>query len=84
MILTSVSGLYTCPTCNKNFKTEHYLKSHYLIHTGEKPFECETCGAMFNRKDKLKRHNLIHDRKVHYKCPFRTVTGLYQFVVEFI
>lgn len=70
-------GLYTCPTCNKSFKTEHYLKSHFLIHTGEKPFECEICPARFNRKDKLKRHNLIHDRKVHYKCPFRTVTGLY-------
>jgi uncharacterized Zn-finger protein len=68
---------YECSVCQKNLKTEHYLKNHMLIHTGEKPYECETCGAAFNRKDKLKRHNLIHDAKVKYKCPFKAVCGMF-------
>ena len=69
------SGQFQCPTCGKHFKTEHYVKSHMLIHTGENPFQCEVCQASFNRKDKLKRHMTIHDAVKKYRCPFKSLTG---------
>ena len=75
LVLCPVVGQFECPTCQKRFKTEHYLKSHMLIHTGETPYQCETCHAAFNRKDKLKRHMTIHEAVKKYRCPFKSLTG---------
>ena len=61
----------TCNICGKEFKSEFYLKSHKLIHTGDLPFGCDKCNARFNRRDKLKRHSLIHGDNKIYPCPFR-------------
>ena len=61
----------TCNICGKEFKSEFYLKSHKLIHTGDLPFGCDKCSARFNRRDKLKRHALIHEDNKRYQCPFR-------------
>ena len=69
------SGQFECQQCHKRFKTEHYLKSHILIHTGETPFSCNICQAAFNRKDKLKRHMTIHDTVKKYRCPFKNIAG---------
>ena len=60
-----------CNFCDKSFKSQFYLKSHKLIHTGDLPFGCDKCNARFNRKDKLKRHSLIHGTSKKYPCPFR-------------
>ena len=68
-------GEYRCETCGKTFKTDHYLKMHSLVHSGDKPFACDQCPAAFNRKDKLKRHQLIHEPIKKYKCPFKSHTG---------
>ena len=76
-VLSYVQGEFVCTVCGKRFKTEHYLKMHLLIHSGEKPFKCAECPAEFNRKDKLKRHQLIHEPTKRYKCPFRGYTGKY-------
>ena len=65
------SDKITCNFCDKSFKSEFYLKSHTLIHTGDLPFGCDKCSARFNRKDKLKRHGLIHGDSKRYQCPFR-------------
>ena len=61
----------TCNICRKDFKSEFYLKSHKLIHTGDLPFGCDKCSSRFNRRDKLKRHSLIHVDNKRYQCPFR-------------
>lgn len=61
-------------TCCKDLKSEHSLKVHQLIHTGERPFECDICKGAFNRKDKLKRHMLVHEPK-KFKCPFGATLG---------
>ena len=71
----SIAGEYECDVCKKCFKTDHYLKMHALIHSGEKPFVCDQCSAAFNRKDKLSRHLLIHEPNKKYKCPFKSHTG---------
>lgn len=64
------SSRLTCNICGKSFKSEWYLKSHKLIHTGDLPFGCVICSAKFNRKDKLKRHALLHGNNLKYQCPF--------------
>lgn len=63
--------ILTCNICEKSFKSESYLKSHKLIHTGDLPFGCDLCSAKFNRKDKLKRHALLHGNNIRYECPFK-------------
>ena len=73
--LVYFTGEYECDVCKKCFKTDHYLKMHALIHSGEKPFVCDQCNAAFNRKDKLSRHLLIHEPNKKYKCPFKSHTG---------
>ena len=73
--LVYLAGEYECDVCKKCFKTDHYLKMHSLIHSGEKPFVCDQCNAAFNRKDKLSRHLLIHEPNKKYKCPFKSHTG---------
>lgn len=35
--------LFECQECMKKFTTKGGLKSHSLVHTGEKPFECSLC-----------------------------------------
>ena len=48
----------TCPTCKKICSSPVALKSHLLIHTGEKPFACTEpgCGRTFREKSALKKH----------------------------
>ena len=65
-----VRKAFECEVCHHEFKSEYYLRSHMLIHTGETPFQCEKCDAKFNRKDKLKRHLLTHDETAKkFTCP---------------
>ena len=49
-----------CQLCRKSFKTESYMKSHLLTHTGEKPHKCNECGKQFRYKDSLKAHTRDH------------------------
>ncbi|XP_060596151.1 transcription factor IIIA-like [Ruditapes philippinarum] len=56
-------GTHVCtfPGCNKRFKKNSRLQSHYLSHTGERPHICsfEGCNKAFKRVDHLSRHQQV-------------------------
>ena len=57
---------YNCPQCNKSFTKDSSLKTHSLIHAGEKPHKCPECDKSFSQKDGLRRHSFIHSgEKIH-------------------
>lgn len=55
---------YVCQMCGKRFMTRGHLKTHLMIHTGERPFVCEAegCGKTFARKERLEVHRRSHVR----------------------
>ncbi|XP_035530622.1 zinc finger protein 770-like [Morone saxatilis] len=56
--------MHQCSVCPKAFPSPYKLKRHYLIHTGQKPFNCEICGKAFTQSEHLKTHlqNVHHSR----------------------
>ena len=47
---------YVCPVCGKEFPDKTVFRTHYMIHTGEKPFACPHCPYKTNQKSHLKTH----------------------------
>ena len=47
---------FKCNTYKKSFKRKDNLKSHQIIHTGEKPYECNICKRRFSRLLDLDKH----------------------------
>ena len=63
--------IFKCPEkdCDKTFSRYYNLRSHYKIHTGNKPFKCKNCSKSFARNHDLKRHEKIHTGERPHKCP---------------
>lgn len=38
---SSLARRFPCPICQKLFNRQSYLKTHMIVHTGDKPFECD-------------------------------------------
>jgi hypothetical protein len=66
---------YKCPKadCNKSkfiadlgYTRPHNLKSHYLSHTGELPFQCSVCARKFARRSDMVRHETNMHRYIIY------------------
>nr|CAD7433194.1 unnamed protein product [Timema monikensis] len=63
--------IFICEECHRQFSRLAGLKTHLLIHKGEKPCKCKDCGRNFRDKTILRRHRqrIHHDTTVSYKCP---------------
>lgn len=66
----SLSRSHVCVVCAKAYKTKSVLKTHMLIHSGEKRFECAICGQKFTLKgDCLNHQRSMHTNEKPHKCP---------------
>ena len=59
---------HNCNQCNYSTARLSSLKSHKLIHSGEKPFACSQCKYSCTTAGNLKRHLLIHSGENPFKC----------------
>ena len=51
-----------CSQCSYTTSVKKHLDSHYLVHTGLKPFHCPVsdCGQSFRQASLLSRHRRLH------------------------
>lgn len=56
------------PECSKVFSRLHNLKSHFLIHTNDRPYVCKTCNMAFRRNHDLRRHERLHTGQKPFAC----------------
>lgn len=69
--IASSQNVFACPWpgCSRFFSRAYNLRSHYLIHTGSKPYICEYCGLSFARNHDMRRHLRVHSGDKPYACP---------------
>ena len=60
--------IYSCKVCGKQLGSSTGLKTHMMLHTGEKPFACDICGQKFVHKGHLRQHTLGHTGERPYIC----------------
>lgn len=57
-----------CGICGRICSSQAALRSHEMIHTGEKPFKCEHCDKCFAQSSSLKIHSETHNTEKNYSC----------------
>ena len=53
---TAPHSRHSCFVCGQEFSGLTALKTHKLLHTGEKPFACDMCPKRFRQLVHLKTH----------------------------
>lgn len=60
-VLTQKMGLSSiCTICGKYFPGKSALRTHSVVHTGERPYECLLCGRRLSTKQGRTRHEKKH------------------------
>ncbi|XP_066244842.1 PR domain zinc finger protein 5-like isoform X1 [Euwallacea similis] len=72
--MIGATGIFPCPTCKKEFKSQDYLKVHLKTHTQSKLFKCDGCNTTFKFLRNLVRHTkMVHSKQElgvgDYECP---------------
>ncbi|KAB7505374.1 Zinc finger protein, partial [Armadillidium nasatum] len=62
-----------CPTCKKNFATDHSLSRHLSSHSSVRQFEvssipCPECGSLFKSVSSRNSHLKIHKGERNFEC----------------
>ena len=60
----------TCDTCDETFSDRQELKSHLLVHGGEKPYTYSKYGKELPDRRTIKQPVLVHSDEKLYKCNF--------------
>merc|ERR1711892_542139 len=60
---------HQCHICNKLFPNSFRLKTHFRVHTGEKPFKCEPCGQAFADRSNYVKHKQTKTHKNKVDLP---------------
>lgn len=68
--IASGQNVFSCPWpgCSRFFSRAYNLRSHYLIHSGSKPYICEYCGLSFARNHDMRRHLRVHSGEKPFTC----------------
>ncbi|XP_036910981.1 zinc finger protein 42 homolog [Sturnira hondurensis] len=63
---------HVCAECGKAFAEKSKLKRHFMVHTGERPFQCtfKGCGKRFSLAYNLRTHVRTHTGEKSFLCTF--------------
>ena len=55
---------HACGDCGKAFSKRSHLKTHVMLHTGEKPFACEVCSPPYILPKEYKRRKQLSGSEI--------------------
>ncbi|KAJ8884095.1 hypothetical protein PR048_015952 [Dryococelus australis] len=60
--------IFQCEVCGKNFSCKGTLRSHKMVHTGEKPCTCHICGKQFSQTGLYYHLRHVHGGLKEHTC----------------
>lgn len=61
---------FRCGVCGQSFTLRGNLRTHMMIHSGERPYGCTVCGKSFGRRATLVRHVRSHTGEKPFTCAY--------------